>query len=65
MVQRHAYCGCDFLNYRAWVWTLANGKEIEDPGNSGIGMMDSDKVYLHMLECGDKPLVSLNGYMES
>ncbi|RAL17789.1 uncharacterized protein BO97DRAFT_430721 [Aspergillus homomorphus CBS 101889] len=46
-IRRHAHCGCHLLNYRTWVWTLSNGKEIEDPGNLGfVSLNDSMKSQL-------------------
>ncbi|KAE8395986.1 hypothetical protein BDV23DRAFT_65603 [Aspergillus alliaceus] len=39
-VQQHACCGCHYLEYYSWNWSLANGEELED---LGIGLVPDDE----------------------
>lgn len=64
-VQCHAHCGCHVLNYIAWVWTLSDGKEVEDPGNRGIGKIGSAKIHSHTPERVNHSPVSVNNSIKS
>ncbi|KAE8356962.1 hypothetical protein BDV28DRAFT_125990 [Aspergillus coremiiformis] len=39
-VQQHACCGCHYLEYHSWNWSLENGEELED---LSVGLVPDDE----------------------
>ena len=42
LAQQHAGCNCHILEYKAWIWNLANGEALEEPGTSFIGLDEAN-----------------------